>query len=325
MINSKKEQKGITLIALVITIIVLLILAGIAISMVAVNNGVLTKATDAKKANEQGTDGDRVRLAAQAALIDGEGTINTTVTSGKGSLYAALVEEFGSDKVTSSNYANGAVTLNGKVYTVTSTGSVAVSDVPSASAKQWSLPEGDTEVNVGDLLTPTVTGLSNEKFYVIADDGTTLTLLAERCISTITNAQVNSGYSTVVFDDSSNVYDGSDIQELVNTYVTTTLTGLDLENVEVAYNTDEVTDVKGRLMWKEETEDTTFAALTNYSDILYGQSTARINYWLGSPGVSSTDYAWRVDGDRETLGGSIVGRGGDYGLRPVIKILKSNV
>lgn len=43
-----KEQKGITLIALVITIIVLLILAGVSIAMLTGENGILTKATTAK-------------------------------------------------------------------------------------------------------------------------------------------------------------------------------------------------------------------------------------------------------------------------------------
>lgn len=42
-----KEQKGITLVALVITIIVLLILAGVSISLVMGENGVLTQATGA--------------------------------------------------------------------------------------------------------------------------------------------------------------------------------------------------------------------------------------------------------------------------------------
>lgn len=40
-----KQEKGITLVALVITIIVLLILAGVSISLVVGDNGVLTKAT----------------------------------------------------------------------------------------------------------------------------------------------------------------------------------------------------------------------------------------------------------------------------------------
>ena len=43
-----KRDKGITLIALVVTIIVLLILAGISISMLTGQNGILKRATEAK-------------------------------------------------------------------------------------------------------------------------------------------------------------------------------------------------------------------------------------------------------------------------------------
>ena len=44
-----KNKKGITLISLIITIIVLLILAGVSISMVVGENGILNRATDASK------------------------------------------------------------------------------------------------------------------------------------------------------------------------------------------------------------------------------------------------------------------------------------
>ena len=50
MKNLKEQQKGITLIALVVTIVVLLILAGISINMVLGDNGLITKAKDAKDA-----------------------------------------------------------------------------------------------------------------------------------------------------------------------------------------------------------------------------------------------------------------------------------
>ena len=43
-----KQERGITLIALVVTIVVLLILAGVSISLVLNNNGVISKAKDAK-------------------------------------------------------------------------------------------------------------------------------------------------------------------------------------------------------------------------------------------------------------------------------------
>ena len=46
--NTKRKNEGITLIALVITIIVLLILAGVTIAMLMGDNGILTKATEAK-------------------------------------------------------------------------------------------------------------------------------------------------------------------------------------------------------------------------------------------------------------------------------------
>ena len=48
-----KSQKGITLIALIITIIVLLILAGVSIATLTGENGILTQAGTAKKENKK--------------------------------------------------------------------------------------------------------------------------------------------------------------------------------------------------------------------------------------------------------------------------------
>ena len=58
-----KTSKGITLIALVITIIVLLILAGVSIAMLTGDNGILTKSTEAKQTNEQKSAEEQVKLA----------------------------------------------------------------------------------------------------------------------------------------------------------------------------------------------------------------------------------------------------------------------
>ena len=49
------RNRGITLIALVITIIVLLILAGVSIATLTGDNGILTKATSAKTSTEKAT------------------------------------------------------------------------------------------------------------------------------------------------------------------------------------------------------------------------------------------------------------------------------
>ena len=48
---SRKSEKGITLVALVVTIIVLLLLAGIAIATLGGENGIFAKVKQAKKAN----------------------------------------------------------------------------------------------------------------------------------------------------------------------------------------------------------------------------------------------------------------------------------
>ena len=53
MKNKRTKQKGITLIALVITIIVLLILAGVSIATLTGENGILTRAQDSKEKTEQ--------------------------------------------------------------------------------------------------------------------------------------------------------------------------------------------------------------------------------------------------------------------------------
>ena len=65
-----KGKNGITLIALVITIIVLLILAGVTIATLTGDNGILTKAQNAKEKNAQKTVEEQINLAVQASRIN---------------------------------------------------------------------------------------------------------------------------------------------------------------------------------------------------------------------------------------------------------------
>lgn len=50
-----KKENGITLVALVVTIVVLLILAGVSISLVLGNNGLINKTKEAKNATANAT------------------------------------------------------------------------------------------------------------------------------------------------------------------------------------------------------------------------------------------------------------------------------
>ena len=61
-----RNQKGITLIALVITIIVLLILAGVSIAMLTGDNGILTRTTEAKTDTAKAEVADKINLAINA-------------------------------------------------------------------------------------------------------------------------------------------------------------------------------------------------------------------------------------------------------------------
>ena len=80
IINQKEAQKGITLIALVITIIVLLILAGVSIAMLTGQKGILTQANNAKNATELASTKEKVELAVIGAISQ---TRDGTLTVGK--------------------------------------------------------------------------------------------------------------------------------------------------------------------------------------------------------------------------------------------------
>ena len=69
----RKTNSGITLIALVITIIVLLILAGVTIATLTGDNGILTKVTEAKNKNEEAEEKEKVELSAVGALAKDNG------------------------------------------------------------------------------------------------------------------------------------------------------------------------------------------------------------------------------------------------------------
>lgn len=65
-----KENKGVTLVALVITIIVLLILAGVTLSMVMGDSGIFSKANKASTETTISSAKDAVRLATLEAVTD---------------------------------------------------------------------------------------------------------------------------------------------------------------------------------------------------------------------------------------------------------------
>ncbi len=115
-----KRNKGITLIALVVTIIVLLILAGISIMMLTGQNGILNRANQAKENTGTAQTEELVKLSVTDALTQGLGSLTDE------NLKSALNNNIGTGKYTiTGDEENGwTITVNGKEYKVDETGNV---------------------------------------------------------------------------------------------------------------------------------------------------------------------------------------------------------
>ena len=138
----KNENKGITLIALVITIIVLLILAGVSIAMLTGENGVLTKATEAKDQTEIAQEKEEISMSYAAAKANKVDKVSEAVTADE--LNAEL------DKLNSQGEASGSGTLtvtytNGHKYTINqSTGAITGPSTGDAGEGETTTPDGVT-------------------------------------------------------------------------------------------------------------------------------------------------------------------------------------
>ena len=130
IINLKEAQKGITLIALVITIIVLLILAGVSIAMLTGQNGILTQAQNAKTTTTNKSAEEKVKLAVMGARAD-----DGTLTVGK--LRTELANYGGT--VEGDTFPVTAI-VDGKSFTIDANGNVA-----SAGSSTEQNPPASTE------------------------------------------------------------------------------------------------------------------------------------------------------------------------------------
>ena len=132
-----KSNNGITLIALVITIIVLLILAGVAISMLSGENGILNQAAKAKTSTDNASEKEQVELAALAALTAGHGEVNDD------RYYTVLNSELDKIKGYEGEIKKGdlpkTITIGNNSYTIEEDGTV-------------SIPKTPVKVTVGSLI-----------------------------------------------------------------------------------------------------------------------------------------------------------------------------
>ena len=183
-----KERKGITLIALVITIIVLLILAGVSIAMLTGTNGILTQANNAKQATEESTEKEKRQLSQVEASTHLE---NYTYTDAEKNT-AKIPAGFAVSNVEGENLVSKGLVIIG------TTGNEYVW-IPCTKATYkreetaWGIEDDSGTKAIKDELT--LTGVAPSK--VESDNGITTTVLNEivsQVNSEIASIEANGGY-----------------------------------------------------------------------------------------------------------------------------------
>ena len=139
--KKSQNENGITLIALVITIIVLLILAGVSISMLSGDNSILKQATNAGEKTENASIDERIKIINAEALTEGKGILTFE------NLKNILDKEFGDNyEITGdSSSEKWVVTIidPNREYTFTRTGTIKeFVQIASTNQTKPFLPEG---------------------------------------------------------------------------------------------------------------------------------------------------------------------------------------
>ena len=160
-----KKNRGITLIALVVTIIVLLILAGISISMLTGQNGILNRAQEAKTKTQVANEKEAINLAVLEVVASGKGTITKEILTNK------LKSYLGKNDVELTGNGPWQYVGSDGAYTIGATGKVAqgwvyvYDNTQEAKEAPVGVTNGKITLNIGD--------------YINYDPGTTATYTSE--------------------------------------------------------------------------------------------------------------------------------------------------
>ena len=225
MKNKLKEQlktnKGITLIALVITIIVLLILAGVTIATLTGDNGILTKAQNAKEKNAQKTVEEQINLAVQASRINEGLVIDKDI----------LEQELTNNGIEITKSENDelpwTVKKDGYVYTISENGEI-------KEKEGIAITTGDIEILKGSTKGKKVSAqiLSGETGTIKWEHTGNITLSATEGneITVNVNSNANAGDTATITAR----IDGKTYQDSINVKIVTQVTSVTAEKIEVS-------------------------------------------------------------------------------------------
>ena len=214
-------KNGITLIALVITIIVLLILAGVTIATLTGDNGILTKAQNAKEKNAQKTVEEQINLAVQTSKI------NEGLVIDKDILEQELTNN-GIEIIKSENdELPWTVKKDGYVYTISENGEV-------KEKEGIAITTGDTEILKGSTEGKKVSAqiLSGETGTIKWEHTGNITLSATEGNEVTVNVNSNANAGDIATITAR--IDGKTYQDSINVKIVTQVTSVTAEKIEVS-------------------------------------------------------------------------------------------
>ena len=203
MNTKKKNARGITLIALVITIIVLLILAGITINALSGENGILKRATQAKSKTGRSNALEQINLAIITARTEGLGQVDKKLLRDEITKAGMTVKTDGDDlpwEVVSDKY----IFRINEDYTVEEISGIGLSkkEIKLASGENETitatLTEGVTGTITWESSAPDIVKVENGKITAVGESGTaTITAKVEgteyqaTCTVTVKSNKIN--------------------------------------------------------------------------------------------------------------------------------------
>ena len=214
-------KNGITLIALVITIIVLLILAGVTIATLTGDNGILTKAQNAKEKNAQKTVEEQINLAVQASKINEGLVIDKDI----------LEQELTNNGIEITKSENDelpwTVKKDGYVYTISENGEVKEKEGIAITTGDIEILKGSTE---GKKVSAQI--LSGETGTIKWEHTGNITLSATEGNEVTVNVNSNANAGDIATITAR--IDGKTYQDSINVKIVTQVTSVTAEKIEVS-------------------------------------------------------------------------------------------
>ena len=216
-----KINKGITLIALVITIIVLLILAGVTIATLTGDNGILTKAQNAKEKNAQKTVEEQINLAVQASKINEGLVIDKDI----------LEQELTNNGIEITKSENDelpwTVKKDGYVYTISENGEVKEKEGIAITTGDIEILKGSTE---GKKVSAQILSGETGTIKWESTGNITLSEAGENEVTVKVNSNANAGETATVTAK----VEGKTYQDSINVKIVAQVTSVTAEKIEVS-------------------------------------------------------------------------------------------